>query len=448
MKRFPIPRLERYRTHRRERGVTMMFIVIAIFALLGVAALAIDLVTIYVSKAEAQRVADSAALAGAKALVDAGITADPTNASATWAASCTRATDLAQGIANRGLIGGTAPATTTVCFTDGVSACSASCPAPGAAGSGFGVNPQVGVTVQSATLPLFFAKIWGQKTATVSAVSNAEGFNPSGTTVPVQVGCVTPWLLPNINPVGGAIIDTATGNIATPGTGPTGIFGNDIQLIVACMPSNCGNASRLLPSGNPPPIPPPTLPATLSYYPLNLGAPAASRPSCAGGFAYSQNITSCNRTSFQCGSTIPLAGLNPETSGTNIASIECLTNAGASGPGAGQDTLTTAVFPFTIQAGFENPLVALGTVATGDTISTSRSVVTLPIYNQGPAPPYPAPPNPAVVIGFAQAFVEQVSAGGRPTIRILNVSGCAPGATGAAVGDDQSSSVPVRLIHP
>ena len=61
LKRFPIPRLERYQTHRRERGVTMMFIVIAIFALLGVAALAIDLVTIYVSKAEAQRVADAAA---------------------------------------------------------------------------------------------------------------------------------------------------------------------------------------------------------------------------------------------------------------------------------------------------------------------------------------------------------------------------------------------------
>ena len=59
--------LPQFQARRRERGITLIFVVVAIFALLGVAALAIDLVTLYVSKAEAQRVADAAALAGAKA---------------------------------------------------------------------------------------------------------------------------------------------------------------------------------------------------------------------------------------------------------------------------------------------------------------------------------------------------------------------------------------------
>ena len=59
-------RLRRFHTHRHERGVTLVLVAITIFAMLGVAALAVDLVTLYVSKAEAQRVADAAALAGAK----------------------------------------------------------------------------------------------------------------------------------------------------------------------------------------------------------------------------------------------------------------------------------------------------------------------------------------------------------------------------------------------
>ena len=43
-------------------------------SLLAMAALAIDVVTLYVARTEVQRAADAAALAGAKALADSGVT--------------------------------------------------------------------------------------------------------------------------------------------------------------------------------------------------------------------------------------------------------------------------------------------------------------------------------------------------------------------------------------
>jgi uncharacterized membrane protein len=54
-------------------------VAVSLVALLGMAALAIDVVTLYVARSEMQRAADAAALAGAKAFVDSGITSDPTN---------------------------------------------------------------------------------------------------------------------------------------------------------------------------------------------------------------------------------------------------------------------------------------------------------------------------------------------------------------------------------
>src|SRR4029077_9665964 len=67
--------------HRRrgEHGQTIILVAVAMVGLLGMVALAIDVVTLYVAKSEMQRAADAAALAGAKAFVDSGVTSDPTN---------------------------------------------------------------------------------------------------------------------------------------------------------------------------------------------------------------------------------------------------------------------------------------------------------------------------------------------------------------------------------
>jgi len=435
-------RIAQSRTRRGERGITVAFVAVSIFALVGMAALAIDLVTLYVAKSQAQRVADAGALAGAKTLVERGITADPLNTQGSWAASCVQATAQARNIANRGRIGGVAPLSVTPQFCSG-GACGAGCPAPGGVGTGFGVNPQVQVAVQSVPLPLFFAKIWGSGTATVRATGYAEGFNPSSTNVPVAAKCVTPWLLPNRDPATGvSIFNEGNGNLAnnqpsTPGN-TQGLVGRWIQLATGC-PGGCSVTMNNPVSGVGPPF-------TLDYYPLDLPNPAASGPSCSVGTTYQQNITACNPTPLACGQTVDLdLSAGPANVGNNQVAIDCLIGAAAAGPGNGQDTINAASFPFQINAGSNHNGVAVGTQVT-----TSRSVVTIPVYHSVPGAP---PATTAVeVIGFVQAFVDSVNPVTlEPTIYILNVSSCSASARasgGPAVGLGEGSPVPVRLIHP
>jgi len=64
---------------RGERGQTIVLVAISIVSLLAMAALAIDVVTLYVARTEIQRAADAAALAGAKGIADSGITTLPTS---------------------------------------------------------------------------------------------------------------------------------------------------------------------------------------------------------------------------------------------------------------------------------------------------------------------------------------------------------------------------------
>ena len=56
----------------------MILVVLAMLSMLGIVALAIDVITLYSARSETQRAADSAALVAAKMLVDAGVTGDPT----------------------------------------------------------------------------------------------------------------------------------------------------------------------------------------------------------------------------------------------------------------------------------------------------------------------------------------------------------------------------------
>ena len=437
-------RMRRYYTHRGERGISLAFVVIAIFALLGMAALAIDLATLYVGRAQAQRVADAAALAGAKTLVASGMTADPANTQGSWATICAQAIAQAQGIGSQESIGGAPPASVTPCFPNGGS-CSTACPSATAIGTGFGVNPKVSVTVQSAPMPLFLAKIWGNSTATVEATGLAEGFNPSGTNIPVASKCVTPWLLPNIDPSNGEwIFDPVNGPImnnepTTPGD-PEGVVGRSIQLVTGCV-GGCGSPSVPVRVVGPP--------MKLTYYPLDLPNPATTWPSCSpvGATTYQTNITSCNPTPLACGQTVNLSAT--ATLAGNIAgneqAMECRTGATGAGLGKNQDTLDVSNYPFEIDAGGTH-----NGVTTGTQISTSRSVVTIPVYGSWPSGgPYTAPASPVTILGYVQAFVNS-SSGGNPTITILNISGCsatARSSTVPPVGLNEGSPVPVRLIH-
>src|SRR5579864_420692 len=76
------PAIRRFeRTHRSlhgERGITMILVAIAMVAIIAMAALSIDVVTLYLAKQEAQRSADAAALAAARVISMSGITGTAT----------------------------------------------------------------------------------------------------------------------------------------------------------------------------------------------------------------------------------------------------------------------------------------------------------------------------------------------------------------------------------
>src|ERR1700692_1553870 len=98
-----------------ERGFTMALVAVALVSLIAMAALSLDIGTLYQAKAEAQRAADAAALAAARVISISGITGDPTNQSFSWQTICagesSPASLAAFTIAEQNLIGGSAAST-------------------------------------------------------------------------------------------------------------------------------------------------------------------------------------------------------------------------------------------------------------------------------------------------------------------------------------------------
>src|SRR3954462_12470640 len=110
----------------RERGVTMIFVALAMVAIISMAALSIDVITLYLAKQEAQRSADAAALAAGKVIALSGITGDPNNGTGNWGAICGPddgtnglATRVAKSVANQNLIAGGPVTTPTVSYSYG-----------------------------------------------------------------------------------------------------------------------------------------------------------------------------------------------------------------------------------------------------------------------------------------------------------------------------------------
>src|ERR1700680_5128930 len=122
------PAIRRFRcagpSRLQEAGITMVLVAVAMVAILSMAALSIDVVTLYLAKEEAQRSADAAALAAARILSILGITgtAGNANAPAAWAAICggpsSPATQTASAVGMQNAVGGLA-ATVTVTYSAG-----------------------------------------------------------------------------------------------------------------------------------------------------------------------------------------------------------------------------------------------------------------------------------------------------------------------------------------
>jgi hypothetical protein len=484
----------------------MILVAISMVAVIAMAALSIDVVTLYLAREEAQRSADAAALAAAQVLSVSGITgtATPGTDTTDWALICggaaSSATQTAQAVANQNGIGGVS-GTTTVSYSAGGAGPNANCTTLPTA---FAVNPMVTVQVTRPNMPTFFSRIWGNLGNSVSATATAEAFNPSssgtvgngptGTITPVQPRCVKPWVIPNRDPlnpppVGGSGGTYCTGagcntllgasdgsithaGISLNGDGANGTVGETFWLIPDCQFGNAAACQfRLPPSGIGSPLQPQANyydpnrnsvkkhhPPSLLYVPGQVTTPVVAFPTCSSGNPYEEAIEGCDEsTNYQCGvqnaNAVDL-NLNPGGGGWTKSGVQCLTrqadDTNYTSP-SGQDTLSDfgapSAYPFQVLAGTSTPLTGLA----GSPISSSNSIVSLPIYddtvninnNQGQ--------TTVTFVGFLQVFINAVDQYGNVNVTVLNVAGCSNGngpdsvAAGSALG---SSPVPVRLITP
>jgi hypothetical protein len=441
--------LSRRRHH--ERGQTIILVAISLVSLLAMAALAIDIVTLYAARSEMQRAADAAALAGAKAIADSGITTllstDPNFTTVqTWAT--TAATNQVNGMLQNNLIAGQAP----TLLSDPVDWTRQG-------------NPHITVKLQSNNLPSFFSKIWGGTGTVVTATATAEAYNPGNVQnfVPISPKAVKPWLVANADPLNGGaqFINPANGNIETGVT----VVGEQFYLHSDCTGAGTPCALKDNPPGIPGTSNPPNQ-AQVDYVPALVTSPTSPNPNvcsntCTGTTEYEQSIECADVTTsytvLSCGGGAANAqwdqNVNPGgLTGPSALGAECLINASTHGNNKGQDKLDNPgpwpTSPMQIRA--ESGLQI------GNLVTTSSSIVTIPIID---LPPAGIPPNGGAVTidGYMQAFINEVH-GGNPSyqgdiqVTVLNIAGCSNNSTNNGVtpviGDSGTSPVPVRLITP
>lgn len=401
------------------------------FMILAMAALAIDLVSLYSAHNDARMAADAAALAGAKAIANSGYTTD--QGTIPWATIQPIAINVATAVAMQNKIAGQAIPAGNITVTPATTT---------------DTNPQVTVRITTNTLPAFFSRVWGNQNLSLAATAVAEAYNPSnpsGSNPPVQSQCVKPWLLPNLelNGAGTSLFNPLTGTLT--GTDTVG-SSYTLKLSAACS-GGTGSACTL-----------PVSPSGGRYVPAQLSAPTVV-PSCdTDACEYEQNISSCSAQPVSCGSSSGIQQVTIDQVGCGIP-YNNMTNTGTSclihgsSPGSGQDcmgadsslcgTASAPPIPTQIYAGANNRLISDG-VNPGDLISTSDSLVTIPVFDSS-SPQITAPGN-VTIIGFVQAFITGVDGSGDITIRLVNISACGSGVSGAPIQGDSISPVPVHLI--
>jgi Putative Flp pilus-assembly TadE/G-like len=434
---------------KQEEGIVIVLVAVALLFIVGaMAALAIDLVTFYTARSEAQLAADGAALAGARVLANSGMTSG--NAAIALNAMPLAITVATQ-VATNNLVGGRNLNTGEVNVTF-----------PNQVLPNFTTNPKITVVVQRADLPTFFARIWGSAVVTVKATATAEAYNPSGSigsTVspgpPVAPVCVKPWLLPNIDPTTGSGIATAS-NIFVPATGtivnPSLIghfWPNDPSVPLpnpTGLSARCGDCS---PAGGG--IPSSPLPGL--YYPGAIDAgdfpvPAQALPSCSTGFNdYQLAVAGCVQKPIGCGATVTInIDTTPYLTDRNADTAQaagCLIHyKGALGDTDSIDPAAIPSPPFQFLAGNANPVFA---AVGGRDVLVSNSLVTVPVFDSTGGVT-----SPVTVIGFLQIFLNPNSAAlpanNQLPATIINMAGCGTAAGSQPILGNGSSSVTVRLL--
>ena len=447
-----------------ERGAALYIVTMSMFLFIGMGALAIDLASMYVARAESQRAADAAALAGANYFAESGCVTTG-NCNAYQAVAIGRATEVA---AQSFIEGQPATIVGTPTFNENQAQ-----------------NPQITVQVQSNGLNLFFlpafahmASLVGANVApptgfNVGATATAEAYNPSGFTggPTYCTGCTRPWLIANCDQSLGYTAPTNAGcttgtqtatqaylldagnnyAVANPSCTPTGVVGAQIEIALQ-SPTNAAL------------VPPTTLYAALDN----------DNPGLANFNDYQNAISTCMTGQTTCGQPtlnvlpiVPAAIIPTQLGVESILHTTTFSTIAAPpplppNPGAGsnQDWIDTTVCPPQIHAGGQDPLVTQGIVAADSPIATSDSIVTAYIFDIPPGGTglvYNTLGTDTAqtvnIVGFAQIFVTQVDQFGNVYGVILGVAGCGSnsgGTCGLGSGNSQSINgptlIPVRLI--
>ena len=419
------------RSRKNERGVTLLIVAIGMVSLLAMAVLAMDVVSLYVAKDQAQQTADAAALAGAEALANSGTTSAPGSVplSSVCNGSSGPADVWAQAVAAQNPVVGVSATLTTSCPTSP------------------NTNPRILTTITRGGMPTFFARIWGGGTSTVMATATAEAYNPSFDPLnpgpPIQIQGVKPWLIFNCNTCpGGPAYFTSTYAIVNSGA----FIGTAVTLTLM--------ASSSSPQVSSPPS------NTAQFFaidpPAPLSCPSNSAVSCSQigtgppGIFYHDNIACTGSFNFANGQSIPMASVQVDTrskgnlQSRTVSGTQCLIHAAGSGLGQGQDTFTTGL-PVTITGGTNNPNPALRGVSG---IHRSDSVITAPVFNCPAVGPCDGTGAVQLqIVGFLQLGILDITAAGDINAVILNAAGIDPTSMGTPVTGAGSSPIPVRLIH-
>ncbi len=451
----------------RDRGVSLLIVALSLLVLLGVSGLAVDLATLYVARNEAQRAADAAALAGAGEFVSTNISTGlmtPSQAAPIAAAQAAQ-------VGNQNRIIGRNPDLSATNFND-------SCPPPtGVSGGCFNFSvtndPRITVTVYK-KMPTYFMRVFGVDSMPVSVTATAEAYTPEGSSGPSSsVQCLKPWLLPNCdygaydagstpgpedNPdckklsANGSttlgyykyFVDPSTGAIVRPGLTPDGAVGE----LLTIKPGNPQASDVSAPS---------------QFWPVFLPSDGTfTCPSCASSdqqnstsnsaALYRENIECCSDTTITCGATTvdPISG---DMVGPTGQGVDCLIHQGNNGSGQDYISLDSSLaVPFIMYAGANNPYST-----SGSQITTSDSLVTLPLYDgEVLCPGNSCPTSVSVdVQGFLQLFVKDEGAPQNSVdAYVLSVSSCIgstsqTGGTGTTtpIPSVSGTPIPVRLIN-
>jgi hypothetical protein len=450
-----------YERGQTERGQTMILVAISLLSLLAMAALAIDIVTLYAARSEIQRAADAAALAGAKAVADSGFTTLPTNDPHYIDGS---AQLLARNMAS-GAVAALVNPSSSINLVSGAPPTLVT-PLPIPVDFTRQGNPQVTISLRRDSLPTFFSKIWARGLASVTATATAEVYNPANlpTMTPIVPRNVKPWLVANADPLqGGAqFVNPATGAVEA------SVITEPFYLHSDCSPSAFPLCSDALPGHNLNDNPPRSI-GTLGhpqvdYLPAQVTPDVAGSnvcpAACAGATDYERSIECADvATSYQvlsCGGGATSAQWDHNVSpggvgGLSDLGVECLIHASGTGNNKGQDELDKSPWP-----GSPMQITAGSGLQNGNLVTTSSSIVTIPIVDYCTAPNCVSPlGGPVTIVGYMQAFINQVHGTGPPpaqgdiNITVLNITACSsPNAANPVVGGAGTSPVPVRLITP